>query len=244
MRKSIIALAIVTAMLATGAQAAEETVSKGTRVGAGIGFVAGAIGGPAGAAFGAIIGAKLGDTVSRAGKADRLEGQVQGLQAELADQRSRSDALRRSLDDAGRDLASVRRQLQDKLPAESLAEGVELDLFFRTAESTLGEDELAQLKRLAVLTRARVDFRLQLDGHADGRGAEQFNQALSEARVSAVRQALEEQGVSPDRILSGAWGESRALAIEGDLDGYAMDRRVRVRLLTDGNELSARTAAH
>lgn len=244
MRKSIIALAIATAMLATGAQAAEkEVVRKGTKVGAGIGFVAGAVGGPAGAAFGAIIGAKLGDTISRAGEADQLKGRVGALQEELADQRSRAEQLGRSLDDAGRNLVSLRRQLKELLPGDSLADGVELDLFFRTGESALGEDERVQLKRLAALTRARGDFRLQLDGHADGRGDEDFNLALSEARVAAVRQALEQQGLSADRILAGAWGESRAVAQEGDLDGYARERRVRVRLLTGDGEMSARTAA-
>lgn len=58
---------------------------------------------------------------------------------------------------------------------------------------------------------AKPDARLTLEGHADVRGSIPYNQALSERRVTRVKNYLIEQGVPEPSILTKAFGEQHNL---------------------------------
>ena len=73
--------------------------------------------------------------------------------------------------------------------------------------------------------------RIQLDGFADERGDSKYNLELSEKRVEFVRNIFLSAGVHPTRISSSAHGESAAQ--NPDLDSYALERRVSVKLFID-----------
>jgi len=69
---------------------------------------------------------------------------------------------------------------------------------------------------------------LRLDGHADPRGSDKYNLALSERRVKAARDALIKGGVSAGRISTGAYGEARPKCTESTEACWQLDRRVEV----------------
>ena len=241
MRKKIIAVVILATFMASGAQAEERKLERGEKIGLGVGLVAGSFAGPPGAMFGAILGVTLGDIYSRARQSDDLTGQVQALEAETQEYQVETQQLRQSLADARTAVAAARVQLASQVPGEQVADSVSFDLLFRTGESELSEDELPRLHQLGRLLEAHPELQLRLDGFADQRGEFEFNQQLSEARVTAVREVLEQAGLDPQRIQIAAWGESESRAIEGDLDGYALERKVRVRLLAPSSSMSARS---
>jgi len=62
-----------------------------------------------------------------------------------------------------------------------------------------------------VYLQTRPDARLTLIGHADPRGSEEYNQALSQRRVNRVRQFLVQQGVPDANIDTKAQGEDQNL---------------------------------
>lgn len=241
MRMKFIAVAVMVTFMAAGAQAAEREVGRGEKIGLGAGMVAGAFAGPAGAMLGAMVGATLGDMYSRARQRDELVVQVQALESNAQEYQALTLQLRESLADARTSATAARVQLASQISGEQVADSVSLDLLFRTGESALGEEELPRLYQLGRLLEAQPDLQLRLDGFADQRGESDFNQQLSEARVAAVREALEQAGLDPQRIQVAAWGESESRAIEGDLDGYAMERKVRVRLVAPSSAMSARS---
>jgi outer membrane protein OmpA-like peptidoglycan-associated protein len=241
MRMKIIATAVLASFMATGAQAAESGLARSEKIGLGVGLVAGSFAGPAGAVFGAMLGATLVDIYSRAGQRDELAGQVQALETETGEYQAETLQLRQSLADARTAVAAARVQLASQVPKEQVAESVSFDLLFRTGESEVGEEELPRLRQLGQLLEAHPELQLRLDGFADQRGAFDFNQQLSEARVASVRQVLERTGLDSQRIQIAAWGESESRAMEGDVDGYAMERKVRVRLVAPSSAMSART---
>jgi outer membrane protein OmpA-like peptidoglycan-associated protein len=75
---------------------------------------------------------------------------------------------------------------------------------------------------------------VEIEGFADPRGSEAYNRKLSTQRVNAVRDALIAQGVPPDRILVGAYGElNRKSTGVGEL-AWQQDRRVEVIVLPMG----------
>lgn len=241
MRKNIIVVAVLASFMATGAQAAEPGLDRGEKIGLGLGLVAGSFAGPAGAMFGAMLGASLVDIYSRAGQRDELAGQVRALEAETGEYQAETLQLRQSLADARTAVAAARVQLANQVPGEQVADSVSFDLLFRTGESEVGEEALPRLQQLGQLLQAHPELQLRLDGFADQRGEFDFNQQLSEARVASVLQVLEKTGLDPQRTQIAAWGESESRAMEGDVDGYAMERKVRVRLVAPSSAMSARS---
>ena len=65
-------------------------------------------------------------------------------------------------------------------------------------------------KYLAVTPGAR----LTLSGHADKRGADQYNHNLSDRRVQLVKKFLNDQGVSAEAIETQAWGAEQNLSAD------------------------------
>jgi outer membrane protein OmpA-like peptidoglycan-associated protein len=60
----------------------------------------------------------------------------------------------------------------------------------------------------------RPDAHLILEGHADVRGSDEYNQALSERRVNRTKSFLVEQGVPEANIETKAFGKQRNLSDE------------------------------
>ncbi|HVY85791.1 MAG TPA: OmpA family protein [Caulobacterales bacterium] len=65
-------------------------------------------------------------------------------------------------------------------------------------------------------------------GHADSTGAEDYNQALSERRAMAVASILINGGVMRQRIVATGFGETRPIADNSTEAGRARNRRVEV----------------
>jgi len=61
------------------------------------------------------------------------------------------------------------------------------------------------------------DFSITLEGHADARGTEQYNQKLGIERAEAIRSVLVSEGISKDKINVRSLGETQP-AVSGDND--------------------------
>jgi outer membrane protein OmpA-like peptidoglycan-associated protein len=228
-RKSII-VTLVLSVLAGPALAENASREESTGVGLGA-LIGGVAGGPPGAIIGAAIGAKIGDGYHQK-KTD-----IAALNASLA--RSESDVGRlqhdiRQLEGkvAARDteLSRVRELARPELLA-LLKAGIEMDLLFRTDEDVLSDSTGLKVQELAQSLTRNTDVLIRLDGYADERGDEQYNQALSARRVEHVRDMLVTAGVPAERITVSAHGESPAA--EQNADSFALERRVSLTLYVD-----------
>ena len=66
-----------------------------------------------------------------------------------------------------------------------------------------------------------------IEGHTDSRGQNDYNQALSQRRVNAVKEILvNEFGVAPNRISTLGYGESQPRASNDTAAGRRLNRRV------------------
>lgn len=70
---------------------------------------------------------------------------------------------------------------------------------------------------------------LEVSGHTDSIGKEDYNQKLSEKRAEAVSKYLVGKGVAADRIVTKGYGESRPVADNKTRAGRAQNRRVEIR---------------
>jgi outer membrane protein OmpA-like peptidoglycan-associated protein len=228
MKKALLVMTGLT-MAAGAATAADPgATSKQEAIGVGSGAVIGAAaGGPVGFLVGAAVGGWLGDQFHQEREAG--EALSQRLN-EVDDRASRLDAeLQRTRH--GLAQAELARQADRLAMTRTLEQAINVQLLFKTGQSELDADGQIRLERLAGLLAEMDGVTIEVAGHADARGDEEYNAQLSAERAVAVRDALIRSGIDSDRISTAAMGEQESTAGEGDLDGYALERRVDIRLL-------------
>jgi hypothetical protein len=83
------------------------------------------------------------------------------------------------------------------------------------------------LERLGKLIKDHPEYvHISIEGHADERGAEDFNQRLSDARASSVLDFLVKAGVPRGRLSSKGFGSTRPLVDKKSEFAYYQNRRV------------------
>jgi peptidoglycan-associated lipoprotein len=75
-----------------------------------------------------------------------------------------------------------------------------------------------------VLKRSQ-DITLRVEGHADQRGSDEYNLALSNRRAAAAKRFLIEQGIGPGRLETAGFGEERPLDPGQSESAWASNRR-------------------
>jgi len=95
---------------------------------------------------------------------------------------------------------------------------------FASGSADLNAAAKAEVTDLAAALKSRSTARVSLRGFADPEGDAAANQALSEKRVTAVRQALIDGGVAANQITAAAAGETGTTAARNN-------RRVEITLL-------------
>ena len=222
-RRTISALVLAMGMAVTAAtpvQAQEQsqwTKEKATIV-AGSTIAGTILGGPIGFVLGLAAGDQLGDSVNKANVADQKT-------AELIAERNQAIA----------ELAKTQQQLlaarAEAGRYQNLAlDSLQLNVMFSTSGDSLNARDEARLDVLARLLKEQMQLNVQLEGFTDPRGTEGFNKSLSERRAASVAKYLEGKGVEGRRIHTVAHGSSQSEAPQNNLDAYAMERVVTVKL--------------
>lgn len=110
-------------------------------------------------------------------------------------------------------------------PAKPLLVG---DFLFDFDVATIRPVEMRKIDEITVYMTNNPNARINIIGHADPRGTNPYNLALSRRRVENVRGALVASGLSPDRIRTDAVGETRPACNEATEPCWQRDRRVEV----------------
>lgn len=98
---------------------------------------------------------------------------------------------------------------------------------FRTGSAMIDSGNEELLDRLAKQAGS-CPGNLVIEGHTDSQGDNYSNQALSQARASAVRDALIDLGVDPRRVSARGFGESAPIADNATAEGRASNRRIAI----------------
>lgn len=72
-------------------------------------------------------------------------------------------------------------------------------------------------------------LRIEIQGHTDSIGTEQYNQGLSERRAKAVKSYLENKGIKPERLTTKGFGESSPVNSNQSSEGRSKNRRVQLK---------------
>ncbi|HET9934779.1 MAG TPA: OmpA family protein [Polyangiaceae bacterium] len=106
---------------------------------------------------------------------------------------------------------------------------------FMVNSHIIRRESFSLLARLAKLIKDHPEYvHVSIEGHADERGAEDFNQKLSENRASAVMEFLVKSGVPASRLSSKGYGASRPLVDRKSELAYFHNRRVEFIITREG----------
>lgn len=105
---------------------------------------------------------------------------------------------------------------------------------FEFGKSTLTPGSYPELQELLDYMKLKDDIKVEIAGHTDDVGSEEFNMTLSEARANTVRNYLISNGISPDRIRAEGYGETQPIAPNTSEEGCQRNRRTEVRVETEG----------
>lgn len=89
----------------------------------------------------------------------------------------------------------------------------------------------ATLDEVAAIFVSQPGLSLQIGGHTDSTGSDQYNQKLSQRRADAVRTYLISKGVDASHVAAKGYGESEPISSNESPEGRADNRRVEFKLL-------------
>lgn len=98
-------------------------------------------------------------------------------------------------------------------------------IYFAYDSYALTSEARNALKSNADWLSANPSARVQIEGHCDERGTNEYNMALGDRRANAVRGYLEKMGVSRSRIDTISYGEERPSDPGHDEGAWSRNRR-------------------
>ncbi len=104
------------------------------------------------------------------------------------------------------------------------------DITFDVNQSVVKPQFRDTLYNVAQTLREYESTTVDVAGHADSDGANDYNMALSQRRADAVAGILSQNGVNPVRLVSVGFGEERPIASNATAAGKAQNRRVEIKL--------------
>ncbi|MGB7280777.1 MAG: OmpA family protein [Candidatus Acidiferrum sp.] len=140
--------------------------------------------------------------------------------------------------------AQLLSQLNSILQTRDSARGLIVnmsDVLFDTGSSTLKPGAREKLAKISGILLAHPGLNLQIEGHTDSVGTDEFNQQLSERRADTVRDFLAEQGVPASTITARGFGKTQPVATNDTPEGRQRNRRVE--LVLNGDSIGNATAA-
>lgn len=165
----------------------------------------------------------------------RAESELSSAEAEAARrvaeaQAAQAGLAKREAELAGAAADSLRLQLES-MSSRRDARGEVMTLSgdaFAVGQASLRAEARAGLGRVVEFVRAAGASRVLIEGHTDDRGSANLNQALSQRRAEAVRQALIEEGIDPARLTAIGHGKDQPVADNATAEGRARNRRVEI----------------
>ncbi len=133
----------------------------------------------------------------------------------------------------GRQMDKQAAEIDEKVTGaevERVGEGIVVNfkdkILFGYDRSDLSSGAQQSMDNLANVLETYPDTNIEIQGHTDSRGSENYNMGLSQRRAATVANYLRGNGIDELRINPIGYGESTPVADNSTEDGRAQNRRV------------------
>jgi outer membrane protein OmpA-like peptidoglycan-associated protein len=167
-------------------------------------------------------------------------------QAALAEQQKAQATAEQAVREKEEMRARLLKQLNQVLETKDTARGLIVsmpDVLFDSGQYTLKPAARERLARISGIVLAYPDLKLEIEGHTDSIGTDEFNQVLSEKRAATVRDYLVNSGVSINSVVARGLGKNDPIADNSTAAGRKLNRRVEMIVSGDviGNQVGPNT---
>ncbi len=145
----------------------------------------------------------------------------------------------------GRDMDKQAEEIKNDIPGakvERVEEGIKVEfnekILFAFSKSDLSDAAKTNLNKLVVVLNKYPNTNIEIQGHTDSRGTDEYNMGLSERRANTVRDYLQSQGIASGRTTTKGFGESAPAYTNDTPEGMAQNRRVEF-LITANDQMKA-----
>ena len=145
----------------------------------------------------------------------------------------------------GHDMDKQAEEIKDQIPGakvERIDEGIKVEfnekILFAFSKSDLSDSAKMNLDKLATALTNYPNTNIEIQGHTDSRGTEEYNMGLSLRRANAVRDYLVSKGIDGSRMTVKGYGESAPAYTNDTPEGMAQNRRVEF-LITANDKMKA-----
>ncbi len=165
--------------------------------------------------------------------ADQASREKAQAEAARAAAQAEAEKARKAAEQSEAEKADLRArlltQLNTILQTRDSARGLIVnmsDVLFDTGSSTLKPGAREKLAKISGILLAHPGLTLQIEGHTDSVGSDQFNQQLSERRAGSVQDFLVQQGVPAGSVTAIGFGKTEPVASNDTAEGRQLNRRV------------------
>jgi len=131
--------------------------------------------------------------------------------------------------------------IEPKLPEDEFLAGLKnieegssiilKNIFFEFNKTTLLPASFEELNKVVSFMKESNVSLIEISGHTDSEGSDEYNRKLSDGRAKAVVDYLVSQGIEPARLRAVGYGESRPIDTNATPEGRAQNRRVEFMLV-------------
>jgi len=104
------------------------------------------------------------------------------------------------------------------------------NIFFEFDKSTIKAESEVELAILIQFMKDYADLKIEIGGHTDSKGADDYNLNLSKERAKAVYSYLVEKGIDENRLSYKGYGETEPIESNNTDEGRAKNRRTEFKI--------------
>jgi outer membrane protein OmpA-like peptidoglycan-associated protein/Tol biopolymer transport system component len=105
------------------------------------------------------------------------------------------------------------------------------NIFFEKSKSSLKKSSLVELNKVLKLMQINPDLKIQISGHTDSDGDDDFNLELSINRAKSVVNWLIENNIDQNRLSFKGYGETRPIEENNSIANKAKNRRTELTII-------------
>ena len=105
------------------------------------------------------------------------------------------------------------------------------NIFFETNDYSLLPSSQSELNILLELLEKNRNIVIEISGHTDNVGSQEYNLELSSKRANSVKTYLEEKGIEAMRLKSKGFGQTKPISVNQTEEGRAKNRRTEFKII-------------
>ena len=115
------------------------------------------------------------------------------------------------------------------------------NIFFDYEKATIREESKPELDKLYLFLLSNPDIKIEIAGHTDAKGNDDYNQRLSQKRANSVMAYQAAKGIPSKQMVAVGYGETQPVAPNENADGTdnpmgrQLNRRIELKIINENN---------